>query len=458
MQFTFGNIMPPKKQSKNYQSQLFKIELIDIVDPEHELVLLANKFNWLKIDEICSTYFCNTNGRIGHSSRLVIGLLLLKQLNNLSDLEVCQHFVQNPYYQYLCGFTHFEHKLKFNPSSLTKWRNRLGEEVFAKILSQTVEMGIEEAIISPKDCSEVVSDTTVQEKDITYPTDGKLLCKAIEHLVKIGIRCKAKFRQTYARTAIKLRNKAARLLHGRKPRQAAACLKQLRNRLGRIIREIERQEPQLAINDLEHRNLLRKLSICKRIYDQQRDTKNKVYSIHEPEVVCIAKGKVHRRYEFGCKVGIVTTLRNSFILAAKSFPGNPYDGHTLKPLIEIAEANSKVLSKTILLDDGYKGCKRQFPDKTVMLTRDRNLSKAMKSKLKKRSKIEPVIGLAKAKCGLARNKLKGIAGDAINALLSAIAYNLRIILRVIFYFIFMLIRININMKNHQEYKLTGGLL
>ena len=139
--------MPPKKKSNKYQSQLFKIELIDLVDPEHELVILANKFNWNKIDEICSAYFCNDNGRIGHSSRLVIGLLLLKQLHSLSDLEVCQQFVQNPYYQYLCGFSHFEHKLKFNPSSLTKWRNRLGEEVFAKILSQTVEMALEDDII-----------------------------------------------------------------------------------------------------------------------------------------------------------------------------------------------------------------------------------------------------------------------------------------------------------------------
>ncbi len=445
-----GNIMPPKKKSNKYQSQLFKIELIDLVDPEHELVILANKFNWNKIDEICSAYFCNDNGRIGHSSRLVIGLLLLKQLHSLSDLEVCQQFVQNPYYQYLCGFSHFEHKLKFNPSSLTKWRNRLGEEVFAKILSQTVEMALEDDIISPKECSEVVSDTTVQEKNITYPTDGKLLCRAVEHLVKVGIASQVKFRQTYTRTAVKLRNKAARLSHGRKPMQAAACIKQLRSRLGRIIRDIERQLPKLTINDSEHKRLLQKLAIAKRIYEQRRDSSNKVYSIHEPDVSCIAKGKIHKKYEFGCKVGIVSTLKNSFIIAAKAFQNNPYDGHTLKPLIEIAEANTNVTTKTIVLDDGYKGCKRQFPEKNVMLTRDRNLSKAMKKKLKKRSKVEPVIGLAKAKCGLARNKLKGITGDAINALLSAIAYNLRIILRVIFYLLFMLIKFTIRIKKSPD--------
>lgn len=445
-----GNIMPPKKKSKQYQSQLFKIELIDLVDPEHELVILANKFNWTKIDEICCTYFCNDNGRVGHSSRLVIGLLLLKQLHNLSDLEVCQQFVQNPYYQYLCGFSHFEHKLKFNPSSLTKWRNRLGEEVFAKILSQTVEMALEEEIISPKECSEVVSDTTVQEKNITYPTDGKLLCRAVEHLVKIGAVSQVKFRQTYTRTAVKLRNKAARLLHSRKPVQAAACIKQLRSRLGRLIRDIERQLSKLTISDIAHKKLLQKLSLAKRIYEQRRDSSNKVYSLHEPDVSCIAKGKIHKKYEFGCKVGIVSTLKNSFILAAKSFQNNPYDGHTLKPLLEIAEANTKVTTKTIVLDDGYKGCKRQFPEKTVMLTRDRNLSKSMKKKLKKRSKVEPVIGLAKAKCGLARNKLKGIAGDAINALLAAIAYNLRIILRVIFYLLFMLIKFTMRMKKSPD--------
>lgn len=290
----------------------------------------------------------------------------------------------------------------------------------------------------------------MQEKNITYPTDGKLLCRAVEHLVKIGVSSQVKFRQTYTRTAVKLRNKAARLLHGRKPVQAAACIKQLRSRLGRLIRDIERQLPKLTISEIAHKKLLQKLALAKRIYEQRRDSNNKVYSLHEPDVSCIAKGKIHKKYEFGCKVGIVSTLKNSFILAAKAFQNNPYDGNTLKPLIEIAEANTKVITKTIVLDDGYKGCKRQLPDKTVMLTRDRNLSKAMKKKLKKRSKVEPVIGLAKAKCGLARNKLKGIAGDAINGLLSAIAYNLRIIMKVIFYLLFILIKLTIRIKKSPD--------
>lgn len=166
--------------------------------------------------------------------------------------------------------------------------------------------------------------------------------------------------------------------------------------------------------------------------EQTQQSDDKVYSLHEPDVSCIAKGKAHKKYEFGSKVGIVSTIKNSFIIAVKSFTGNPFDGKTLAPLVEIAEHKTNVPIKTILVDKGYRGVKRQFPDKMILMSGQKNLTKAQSRKLDKRSKIEPLIGLMKAKCGLGYNRLKGINGDKANLLLSSISYNLRIILRVIF--------------------------
>ncbi len=235
------NSMKPRKIEEQFQPELLKTQLIHLLDMSHSLVQLADKFNWTKVDEICSAKFCKDNGRAGLPSRLVVGLLLLKQMNDLSDEEVCAKFIENPYFQYFCGNKYFEHKIGLTSESLTNWRKRLGAEVFQQILVETIALGLTEEVISPKELSEVISDTTVQEKNITYPTDGKLLCKALEQVVELGLSCGVKFRQTYKRTAPKLKNKAARLSHGRKPAQAQREIKRLRTLLGRVVRESERQ-------------------------------------------------------------------------------------------------------------------------------------------------------------------------------------------------------------------------
>jgi IS5 family transposase len=422
---------------------------------EHSLVQLADKFNWTKIDEICSAKFCKDNGRAGLPSRLVVGLLLLKQMNDLSDEEVCAKFIENPYFQYFCGNKYFEHKIGLTSESLTNWRKRLGAEVFQQILVETIALGLTEEVISPKELSEVISDTTVQEKNITYPTDGKLLCKALEQVVELGLSCGVKFRQTYKRTAPKLKNKAARLSHGRKPAQAQREIKRLRTLLGRVVRESERQ-----INGLKNvpQNLLQqfkdKLSLAKRVFEQRRESKDKVYSMHEPEVSCIAKGKAHKKYEFGSKVGIISTIKNSFILAVDSFSGNPYDGKTLSSLLIQTELNTGKKISTVVLDKGYRGCKKAHPDIKVMLSGERNLSKSEKKKLNQRSKIEPTIGLMKSKCRMDLNRLKGCVGDKLNAILAAIAYNLRMILRGIFYFIIYCLFLHNIQRNYQLEKIN----
>jgi len=442
--------MKPRKIEDKFQPELLKIQLIHLLDMNHSLVQLADKFNWNKIDELCSTKFCKDNGRTALPSRMVVGLLLLKQMNDLSDEEVCAKFIENPYFQYFCGNTYFEHKIGLTSESLTNWRKRLGNEIFQQILVETIVLGLAEEVISPKELSEVISDTTAQEKNITYPTDGKLLCKALEQVVELGLSCGVKFRQTYKRTAPRLRNNAARLSHARKPAQAKRETKRLRTLLGRVIRESERQLESLKnVPPSQLQQFKDKVAIAKQVFEQKRDSKNKIYSMHEPEVSCIAKGKAHKKYEFGSKVGIVSTIENSFILAVDSFSGNPYDGKTLGSLLIQAELNTGKKIVTVVLDKGYRGCKKAHPEIKVMLSGDRNLSPSEKKKLKQRSKIEPTIGLMKSKCRLNLNRLKGSVGDKLNATLAAIAYNLRMILRVIFYFIIYCLFLQNIQRNYQ---------
>lgn len=428
--------MKPRKLEDRFQPELLKIQLVHLLDMKHSLVQLADKFNWARIDDLCGAKFCNNNGRTALPSRLVVGLLLLKQLNDLSDEEICAKFIENPYFQYFCGNTYFEHRIGLTSESLTNWRKRLGSELFQQILVETIHLGLSEEVISPKELSEVISDTTVQEKNITFPTDGKLLCKALEQVVDLGIACGVTFRQTYKRIAPKLKNRIAKLMHSRKLAQANREIKHLRVLLGRVIRDSERQID--TFNNPEQKLLQQfkdKIVVAKKILNQKRDSKNKIYSLHELDVSCIAKGKAHKKYEFGNKVGIITTTKNSFILAVDSFSGNPYDGKTLHGLLVQTELNTKQNITSVVLDKGYRGCKRAHPEINIMLSGDRNLTASERHKLNQRSKIEPTIGLMKSKCRMDLNRLKGLAGDKINATLAAIAYNLRMILRVIFYLI-----------------------
>lgn len=223
--------------------------------------------------------------------------------------------------------------------------------------------------------------------------------------------------------------------------------------LGRVIRESERQIESLKSVS---QNLLQefkdKVALAKQVFEQKRDSKDKIYSMHEPEVSCIAKGKAHKKYEFGSKVGIVSTIKSSFVLAVDSFSGNPYDGKTLSDLLIQTELNTGQNITTVVLDKGYRGCKKAHPEIKVMLSGDRNLNPSEKKKLKQRSKIEPTIGLMKSKCRMDLNRLKGSIGDKLNATLAAIAYNLRMILRIIFYFIIYCLFLQSNQKNCQLVK------
>ena len=171
------------------------------------------------------------------------------------------------------------------------------------------------------------------------------------------------------------------------------------------------------------------LSEQKESSNRRAEDRGKLYSMHAPEVECIAKGKAHKRYEFGCKVSIVTTSKNGWVVAIDARHDNPYDGHTLRPAIAQVEKITAVKPEEVFADQGFKGADHHTEGVAVHISGSRRLSRTLKRLLRRRSAIEPVIGHMKAEHGLERNHLLGKEGDRINAMLTGCAFNLRKLLR-----------------------------
>ena len=412
---------------------LFRQELINLIDRRHELCVLAGKIDWRTLERQFGGLYLAGVGRPGHPIRLMVGLQLLKYLRNISDEEVVATWVENPYWQYLCGEQYFCHDLPIDPSLMTCFRNRIGSEGCEFILGLTVQTGLATKTIAASSLAVVNVDTTVQDKAVAFPTDARLLNKARIALVKLTQQAGTKLRQPYTFMGQKAFVQSARYAHARQFNRAKAQTKKLRVMLGRVIRDTQRKSEQLQLPAKAQARLNKLLEIAKRIHSQQRVRAEgdppKIYSVHAPEVECIAKGKAHKQYEFGIKVGLVTTSKESFVLAAASLPGNPYDGHTLKACLDQAKRCSGVAASQVFVDKGYKGhgCNTDAC-KVYISGAKRGITPALHKRLKRRSAIEPVIGHMKSDSRLARNFLKGANGDAVNALLCACAHNLRKIL------------------------------
>jgi IS5 family transposase len=333
-------------------------------------------------------------------------------------------WVENPYWQYLCGEQYFRHDLPIDPSLMTMFRKRIGTGGCEFILGLTVQVGLETQTIAPSSLAVVNVDTTVQEKAISYPTDAKLLNKARIALVRQAKKQGVGLRQSYHRVGQSAFAKSARYAHARQYNRARAQTKKLRTYLGRVIRDIERKANDLA-------PFKRLLAITKRIHSQPRQRADgdepKIYSVHAPEIECIAKGKAHKKYEFGVKVGLVTTSKESFVLGCKALHGNPYDGHTLQSCLDQAQSLTKVKIEEVYADRGYKG-HGVTSAKVWIAGAKRGVTERIKAKLKRRNAIEPVIGHMKTDGRLGRNFLKGQLGDEMNAVLCAAGHNLRKIL------------------------------
>jgi IS5 family transposase len=413
------------------QDDLFQPSLEQIISCRHALVLLAGEVDWDFVGRRFSSVCRVGPGQPPLSTRLVAGLFIIKHMHNLSDEELCARWVENPYYQYFCGEVVFRHALPFDRSSLTRWRQRLGEEQLAALLQESLSVAHWTGAIETKDLERVVVDTTVQEKAIAHPTDARLTHRAIEKLVALSKREGVELRQSYRRVAKRAAIMVGRYTHAHQFKRARRELKFLRTRLGRIIRDIRRK---IAGNPALEDRFGPLLDLALRVrHQEQRQRGPKVYSLHAPEVECIGKGKARKPYEFGCKVSITTPVTapkgGQFVLHAKALHGNPYDGHTLGPVITDLEKLTGVAVQRIHGDKGYRG--HNYPDrfKVWISGQVRRVTKSIRREMRRRAAVEPVIGHVKDDHRMGRNHLKGRDGDRINAVLAAAGYNFSLLLR-----------------------------
>jgi transposase, IS5 family len=396
-----------------------RVRLALLVSHEHPLCQLAEAIDWSRFEADLGALYAEEVGRPGLPTRLMVGLHYLKYLFDESDESVVEKYVENPYWQFFCGRTYFEHELPCHPTSLVKWRHRLGAAGVEKLLTETLSTAKREQALRDSEIKRVNVDTTVQEKAVAFPTDARLYHKARRALVRVATAAGLYLRQTYVRLGKQALARQGRYAHARQMRRAQRETKRLRQYLGRVIRDVRRKCPQPTpvLKSLLERS--------ERIFRQQRHDSPKLYSLHAPEVECIAKGKAHKPYEFGCKVAVVTTSRSNWVVGISAVHENPYDGTTLAPALKQVERTTAVRPEEAFVDRGFKGAAHHPTDVAVYVSGRKRLTRTLKSMLRRRSAIEPVIGHLKQEHGLERNHLLGQEGDRINALLTGCGFNLR---------------------------------
>ena len=414
--------MKPQKFKRDPQFDLFKIELNRIVNTQHPLVKLAHQIDWKTFDQEFETHFSD-EGRPAIATRLMVALHYLKYSYDLSDEETVAMWVENAYWQYFGGRQHFEHELPIDPSSMTRWRKRIGVEGAEVLLSQTITTAIKERYLKKAQCEKVNVDTTVQTKDVRFPTDARLYDRMRERLVKTAQKEGIALRQSYDRVGKQSLRRQQNYAHAQQGRRAAKETKRLKTMLGRVVRDIERK----TVKPCEI--LEEQLILANRLMEQRRDSKNKIYSIHEPHVQCIMKGKAHQRYEFGCKVGYVTSAKGNWILGAQAFNDNSYDGHTLERSLEQTKRFSPVDVKQATCDLGYRGHDIKNTKILIVPRRKRHASRAIRGWWRRRNAIEPIIGHQKSDHRLNRNQLAGELGDQLNVIFSACGFNIKKLMR-----------------------------
>jgi len=426
----FSNTMKPKNPSEGEQSplQLFQARLDSQLHPDHPLFILADLIDWDRFDQAYAPLFCPDHGAPALPTRLMVGLEYLKYTYNLSDEELVARWLENPYWQYFCGEVYFRTDLPLHYTSLGKWRLRLGPEKLKLVLEETIRVAKEKKYVNDKDLSRVIVDTTVQEKNITFPTDSKLLSRAIIKLATFAKHHEIKLRQSYTRQAKQTARNASAYGAARQFGRLHRCVRDLKNWLGRVLRDIDRNRGNTVLST----NFTTLMETAKKLLSQERKTPKKVYSLHESGVQCIGKGKDRIRYEFGNKAAVVATNRHNWIVNVEDLADNPYDGHTLSTSISGAEKITKVSVTEAAVDKGYRGHDYKGPAAIrIAGSSHSGLSWSERKRKRRRSAIEPVIGHLKSDHRLDRCFLKGRTGDVLNLIGSAAGFNIRKLLRLL---------------------------
>ncbi len=430
------------KTSASHQISFLMPTLGDQIDPRQPLKQLADTLPWSEFESAFGKYY-SEEGRPAKPVRLMVGLLLLKQMFNQGDETVVAAWVQNPYWQYFCGMAEFQWSVPCDPSDLVYFRQRIGEAGVQRILKVTARLHGDQA-----QETEVVVDTTVQEKNITPPTDTKLAHKIIRRCWKLADRNGVKLRRRY-RKAVRQCVMAQRWRKDPRKRKAAhRALRKLKVMAGRLIRELERKLPE-SVKREERENF----GLYRRVLKQQPQDREKIYSLHEPQVYCMSKGKEHKKYEFGSKASVVMTKTHGVIVGAVAHEENLYDGDALRPALEQTRAITGEQPAKAIVDRGYRG--RKAVDGTEVLLpgkpkpgQNRRESARMRARFRRRAAIEPVISHLKHQYRLVRCFLKGFVGDQINLMLAAAAWNLKKWLRAAALFYLQLLRFILNPQTH----------
>ncbi len=408
------------KSSNQKQRDMFRPLLMDFINLRHELILLSDKIDWNYFEKEFACLYSNT-GKPAMPIRLMVGSLLLKRIYNLGDETLCEAWVRDPYMQYFCGMSHFEHKFPCDPSDFVHFRHRIGEKGIEKIFAYSVKIHGKDALEK-----QVLSDTTVAENNTTFPTDAKLAKKIIDKCNLIAKKENIKQRQTYIRISKQLVRETYNRKHHKRRKKALKADRKLKTIAGRLLRELKRVLPEHKLE-----NYKEDFNLYQKVLHQKRTDKDKIYSIYKPFTACIAKGKANKQYEFGNKVGLTTTSKTLIITAIKSFAGNPHDSKTIEPLLEQMEETIGYQPKEVVYDRGGKGQKQigntiiSTPDYRPLKRDTAYQKRAKRKKFQRRAAIEPVIGHLKTDFRMGQNYLQGKNSSQINAFLAATGWNLK---------------------------------